>query len=227
MIRLASNFFASFAPSLRPLRLKVPLNFTLRGLLVFFLVVASYSVYAQKTDSTTTWKVTVGDSAKKDSLAYLKSPKQEHPPKKAAILSACIPGAGQIYNGNWWKAPIIWAGFGGLGYAFAWNNHQRSIYNTALHNRFDGDTATVDLLYPRYSTGDLTTLKDYYQRYRDLSAIGMVVLYTLNIVDATVDAHLWHFNQKMGDDLSLHLSPIAYPTAQGFYPGVSATFTFH
>ena len=46
---------------------------------------------------------------------------------------------------------------------------------------------------------------DYYRRNRDLSYIGLVGLYLLNIVDATVDAHL--FDYDIGNDLSMKIEP--------------------
>ena len=48
--------------------------------------------------------------------------KKEHSAKRAAIMSAILPGSGQVYNGKWWKVPIIYAGFGGLGY-MAYSNY--------------------------------------------------------------------------------------------------------
>lgn len=193
---------------------------------VFFLLFATAAVtlHAQ-TDSVTTWKVTVGDSAKKDTL--VKRIKPEHPPKTAAILSACLPGLGQAYNGkgNYWKIPVMYAGFGGLGYMYYWNNRERRIYADALHLRYDSDSTTSDNL-TQYSDNDLVTLKNYYGRYRDLATIGMVLLYTINIVDAAVYAHLWHFDNKMNSDLSLRVSPSATPTANGWNAGVQVKLSF-
>jgi hypothetical protein len=143
--------------------------------------------------------------------------KKMAPPQKAALMSACFPGLGQIYNHKWWKLPIIYAGFGGLGYSVWWNNRFVKEYRNALRYRYDNNAATVDTL-GRYPDNDLVTLKDYYQRYRDLSFIGMAALYTLQIVDACVDAHLATFD--VSDDLSLNICPRVYGTQQGMIASV-------
>jgi len=128
-----------------------------------------------------------------------------HSPRKASIYSAILPGAGQAYNKKYWKIPVIYAGFGVLGYFVKTNNDEYKIYKEAYKFRLDGDETTTDQFVGIYADQDLVTLKNFYRRNRDLSIIGMSVLYILNIIDASVDAHLFHFN--VSDDLSLQLEP--------------------
>jgi hypothetical protein len=134
-----------------------------------------------------------------------------HSPKKAALLSAALPGAGQVYNKKYWKLPVIYVGFAGLAYSFQFNQSRYVKYRNALKVRLDDDPATVDPYVDAYSDEDLTTLYQYYHRYRDLTVIGAAALYLLNIVDAAVDAHLFTFN--VSDDLSINLHPTLINTA--------------
>jgi hypothetical protein len=125
-------------------------------------------------------------------------------PKKAAIMSACLPGLGQAYNKKYWKIPIIYAGLGGLGYGIYFNHNYYKKYSNALRIRYDDDVSTVDP-YTSFSDDNLVTLKRTYQRWRDLCIIGSAALYTLNVIDAVVDAHLSSFD--VSDDLSIHFRP--------------------
>jgi len=123
--------------------------------------------------------------------------------RKAAIMSACLPGLGQIYNHKVWKVPIIYAALGGLTYGFIQNNKQYNYYRKNLIALNDGDSSTNNTT-PLTQHG-LVAQKNSYRRYRDLCIIGGVVVYVLNIIDANVDAHLRTFD--VSDDLSLRIKP--------------------
>jgi hypothetical protein len=146
-----------------------------------------------------------------DTIKVRKEP--NHSPKKAAAMSALLPGSGQIYNKKYWKVPVIYAGFAGLTYSFQFNQSRYVKYRDALKYRLDDDSSTTDEYAGVYTDDQLTTLYKYYHRYRDLTVIGAGVLYLLNIVDAAVDAHLFTFD--VSDDLTLNLHPALINTARG------------
>ena len=145
-----------------------------------------------------------------------------HNPHKATIYSALIPGLGQIYNKKYWKLPIIYGATGIFIYAFDFNNTQYNKYRTAyiqMKNNeitnFEGYTDAATLL----------RIKDSYLRNRDLNVIVLAAIYMLNIVDATVDAHL--FDYDISDDLSLNVQPTVKRTyANQSTVGVSLSFSF-
>ena len=151
---------------------------------------------------------------------------KKHPPKAAAIMSAIVPGLGQVYNKKYWKVPLIYGGFAGLGYAFYFHATKYTTYREAYIYRMDKDTTTIDN-FPKYTPDNLKTLRDSYRRYRDLFVITMSVLYVLNIVDASVDAHLFTFD--VNDNLSLRIQPYINNMAYSPTPLSSAglTFTFN
>ena len=138
-----------------------------------------------------------------------------HSPKTATIMSACLPGLGQVYNGKWWKVPIVYAGLGGLGY-MAYSNY--SEYRSYLHAY---EFKTGDLpegvtlneheteLANRYAANQLQTYKESYRRSFELFTIITVAWYGLNILDACVDGHL--YNYDISDDLSLSIDPYLRP----------------
>jgi hypothetical protein len=152
--------------------------------------------------------------------------KKYHSPKKAAIFSAVLPGAGQIYNKKWWKVPIIYAGGAGLAYSFQFNQSKYIRYRTAYKYRIDNDPSTVDDYVGVYSDDNLNTLQKYYHRYRDLTVIGFAALYALNVIDASVDAHLFTFD--VSDDLSVNIHPTLINTTafNTYKPGIGISLHF-
>ncbi len=128
-----------------------------------------------------------------------------HSPKKATWL-ALMPGAGQIYNKKYWKLPIVYAGFGVAGY-FAFSNRSNyKTYNEAYVCKASLEDECTNDLAQRYSASQLKTLRDYYRRNMELSFILMGVWYIIQILDATVDAHLYYWN--VDDNLSVKVEPV-------------------
>ena len=137
-------------------------------------------------------------------------------PQRALWLALLLPGAGQIYNRKYWKLPIFYGGFLGCVYAFTWNQQMYLDYSQAYLDIMDDDPATKSyeaMLPYNYdiagNTSRLQTLfkkkKDYYRRYRDLSAFCFAGVYLLSVIDAYVDAQLSEFS--ISEDLSLRVAP--------------------
>ncbi len=137
-------------------------------------------------------------------------------PKRALWLSLVFPGAGQIYNRKYWKLPIIYGGFLGCAYALMWNQQMYRDYSQAYLDIMDDDPNTksyLEILPPRYDiTGReeqfkslFKRKKDYYRRYRDLSAFCFVGVYLISVIDAYVDAQLSVFD--ISPDLSMSVEP--------------------
>lgn len=159
--------------------------------------------------------ITADTVAKTTETAKPEKSKKLTRPTKAAIMSACLPGLGQIYNRKWWKVPIVYAGLGGLGY-FSYNNY--SEYRSYLHayeyktgDLPEGVTLTdyEAQLANRYAESQLQTYKESYRRNFELFTILTTVWYGLNIVDAVVDGHL--YNYDISDDLSINVDPYLRP----------------
>lgn len=148
------------------------------------------------------------DSLKKDNTFF-----SGHSPKKAALMSAILPGLGQAYNHKYWKIPVIYIGFTGLSYLAIQNNKWYSESKTAYKNHTGDDAQTIANM-------------GYYHRNRDLSIIACAAVYILNVVDASVDAHLFTFD--VSDDLSLNFQPsiYIYSAVHPSIPSLSLTLNF-
>jgi hypothetical protein len=139
-------------------------------------------------------------------------------PTRAAMLSAVLPGMGQAYNRAYWKIPVIYVGFGVVIYAINFNNVAK----------MDGNPNTIDM-YPHIPANNIARVMNFYRRNLEISYISGAALYLLNILDASVQAHLMDFD--VGDDLSMRIEPsyISLPStgnSPGTLPGIKLTFRF-
>jgi hypothetical protein len=163
----------------------------------------------------------------KDSL-----PKLKHNPRTATIRSAIIPGWGQAYNKQYWKIPIVYAAVGIPAYMYYdnrnWYKKTREAARMIGSNPMD--TANFrnrvdEKLYIFFTTpGALNALLNYRNEFRknmDYSVLFTLLLWGLNVVDATVYGHLKDFD--ISDDLSVKIKPQIMPA--GNAAGVSLVFT--
>ncbi len=149
-------------------------------------------------------------------------------PTKAAMLSATLPGLGQIYNRKYWKVPIIYAGLGAVGYFINFNNTEYQKWRKAYTYRVDGNPNTVDD-FPNHSTEVLRRAMNYYRRNLEISYIAGGFIYLLGILDAVVDAHLMDFD--VSEDLSINVQPGIIPGNYNFgmsrfSSGITLAFRF-
>ena len=151
---------------------------------------------------------------------------------KATMLSAALPGFGQIYNRKYWKIPLVYAGFGALGYSVVFNTTNYNKFIKGYQDFTDNipqtdsylklirglDPSSYDpVLYPKtYNPSNAQWVKDgllrqvdYFKKYRDLSFIGIGAWYLVSILDANVDASLSDYD--ISENINLTFAPVQVP----------------
>lgn len=137
-----------------------------------------------------------------------------HSPKKAAIRSALLPGWGQIYNKKYWKLPIVYGALGTTGTIFFYNLSNYKDLRFAYKAKYKAevanprDSSDLGKIRPDIAKLDLESIRLYRNEFRqniDYSVLFFLLFWGLNVVDATVDAHLKAFD--VSPDLSLKLKP--------------------
>ncbi|GEM_PF-177638 len=158
------------------------------------------------------------------SVAKKKVVSKRHNPTKAIWMSAVLPGLGQGYNKRWWKIPIIYAGFSGLGYGLYHFGSNYKGYRSAYRIAVDGDSTTNASFKGTSSADELKYYRDSNKRNLDIMAVVTAVWYILNIVDAAVDAHLFHWD--VDDKLALDIHPMIPQMNGRGVAGLNLQFSF-
>jgi hypothetical protein len=171
-----------------------------------------------------------------------------HSTKLAWMLSAALPGLGQVYNGQWWKVPILYGGITGIVYGLNWNSKNYKSYRAAfgdyisyIQQKAEGveeptgerrwedlvpyDVSDYDASDEEWFQTSLKNRRDKYKRDRDMLYLVMAGTYFINIIDALVSAHFYDFD--ISDDLSMQVRPhVKMNTLAGNNLGVSCSFRF-
>jgi hypothetical protein len=127
-------------------------------------------------------KKSSNDSLKKKNVKF----EMKKSPWRAVLLSAILPGLGQIYNESYWKLPIVAIVGGSLGYFFFYNNSKYLDYRDLYANS--------QTPYNPYGDDRYKRLRESYRDARDQNLLYFAMFYLVNLADAYVDAHLYDFN---------------------------------
>ena len=172
-----------------------------------FFVLISAQLFAQKSAA-----VKATDSTKKrNTNIFLKpDPSKAYNPRIATYRSAILPGWGQYTNKKYWKIPIVYAALGITSYIFFRNVKQYNDAKRSYSNAIDGDTSNDYQIPEPYYTVRLQperikTFRNQVRQNVDYSVLFFIAFWGLNVVDATVDAHLKTFD--VSDDLTLQIKP--------------------
>lgn len=188
----------------------------------------SFQLSAQQKDS-----VQKESSApvKKDSVKHERIPlglfKKDsvHVPRKATLRSAVIPGWGQAYNKKYWKIPIVWGALGTAAGFFVYNRREYIDARDAYRYMMDTIASNDALIKPKFRPVDPEAVRQYriaVRQYVDYSVLAFILLWGLNVVDATVDGHLKAFD--VNDNLSLRINPTYNPISKQANVGLVFSF---
>lgn len=177
----------------------------------------------QKTPDTTGIKVT--DSSNSKNILSVDTSARKYNPKVATFRSAVLPGWGQAYNKKYWKIPIVYGALGITAYIFFDNLKTYKLLREAVIYRLDtipANDALIDRQFINLSTESIRSYRNTFRQNVDYSVLVFILFWGLNVVDATVDAHLKTFD--VSDDISLKIKPGFNPYANT--GGISLVFAF-
>lgn len=121
---------------------------------------------------------------------------------RATYLAFMFPGAGQIYNKQYWKLPIVYGGFATMLYIVNFNGRGYTRYKRAYDAMTQGLPNEFGV---RYTEDVLRNTKNNFRRARDMAIFYTAGFYLLTVVDAYVSASFKQYD--ISDDLSLQVAP--------------------
>ncbi|MDR0793253.1 MAG: DUF5683 domain-containing protein [Chitinophagaceae bacterium] len=179
-----------------------------------------------------------------------KQAKKQFDPNKSTMRSLMIPGWGQIYNHEYWKVPIVWGALAIPVSTFVFYNSEykkaRFAYS-AIYSAYmipvgqqgysATDTAHMAAEYKNYiysqpyalnattiqsPLGAIQKTRNFYRSNRDYSILWFIILWGVQVADATVFGHLKQFD--VSSDLSMNITPHYDPVTK--VPGLTLVLNF-
>lgn len=145
-------------------------------------------------------------------------------PAKAAFYSAILPGLGQVYNKDAWKLPFVYGAMATSMYYYTINNSSYKRYRDAYKLREAGyqDEFTLDDGTTLISREGLVSAQNVLKQNRETSLLLFIGFYVIQIIDASVSAHLLQFN--VNENISV--DPSIYNDINTNTPQVGLTINY-
>lgn len=124
-------------------------------------------------------------------------------PARASLFAAVLPGLGQVYNKKYWKLPLVYGGFGAIGYGLNFYQELYKDYKNQLYYILENGTEES---LEGFTEDQLRPAIDQARHERDFMIILMAGMYILQIIDAHVDAHLKEFD--VNPNLQVKMQPM-------------------
>lgn len=124
-------------------------------------------------------------------------------PARASLFAAVLPGLGQVYNKKYWKLPLVYGGFGAIGYGLNFYQELYKDYKNQLYYILENGTEES---LEGFTEDQLRPAIDQARHERDFMIILMAGMYILQIIDAHVDAHLKEFD--VNPNLQVKMQPL-------------------
>ena len=201
------------------------------GAFFFLFILHDIKIFAQQKEDTMLVKEDTmliksdvkSDTTRKDSAVSEKSVKKKFNPKVATLRSAILPGWGQFYNKKYWKIPIVYGALGTTAGIFFYNLKYYKLLREAVILRSDTILSNDNQVYKDFINLSTESIRSYRNEYRqniDYSVLVFLLFWGLNVVDATVDAHLKGFD--VSPDVSMKVRLGLNSNNNG--PGISFVF---
>ena len=169
---------------------------------LFFLIVSLCPALAQ---SSSTFSIAQQDSVSQNSTTRSEVQKENteefkmtKSPMGAILRTFALPGWGQLYNEQYWKAPIFFGAAATLTYMIISNHNKFSDKADQIKLLEDSDPNNISLPLMRQQ-------REVHRDNRDMSAFYLGTVYLVAAIDAYVGAHLFDFT--VDDNLSMSLYP--------------------
>ena len=139
-------------------------------------------------------------------------------PTKVAFYSAILPGLGQAYNKKYWKIPFVYGALATSSYFVIHNKNKYHEFREDFKRKKLGDESVT------LSLAILQRAQEYHKKKRDGNILLTIGVYILQIVEASVDAHLKYHNvdKKLGFSPKIMQNPILGDLQVGM--GISYNF---